>query len=387
MKGNKILLEETFLHRLVYGSAFLGSGGGGSIRAGTKFVDKILRGREVSLLTFPLSAQYQKLRSCIICDIGSINEFDPQQDLALEYAFNDLQEYFDFKDPVKALFPIETGAENTLAPIALASMLGLFVVDGDGAGRAVPTLPLSTFSALGKLNNPTPVAIANGQGDVMLVNSPRQESFDGLLRPIAGLRQFKNSASLALWPDTIKSLSQKCVRGTITTAMYCGQLFEGIRKQDKSLIAKALTKVNALHGILLAKGRVDEMQSEEESGFSFARITIINQLKNEKITILAQNENLIAYSDKVDGPIATAPDSICYLNSEFWPLTNSEIKKGDKVYLIAVIANEKLRSDPMIKGFRQLINNLGYVGQLNFTTPKTKKLGTLILELRNSEIV
>jgi len=381
MQKNKILLDEMFLRRLVYGSAFLGSGGGGSIIAGLKFLDKILHGSNVYLLTFPLSVKYQSLRGCIVCDIGSINEFDPQQDLALEYAFKDLLKYFDFRDSVKALFPIETGAENTLAPIALASMLDLYVIDGDGAGRAIPTLPLSSFSALGIIKNFTPVAIANGEGDVMLVKSKTQESFDGLLRPIAGLKQFRNSASLALWPDKVKDLSQTCVPGTITRAMYCGQLFQGIREQNTSLINDAIPKVNSLQGMLLAKGLVEEMQSEEESGFSFATIKIKNQLRKEMITILAQNENLIVYSDQADGPIATAPDSICYLNSEFWPLTNSEIKKGDKVFLIGVIADKRLRSDPMIRGFKELINNLGYAGQLDFKYPETKKLGTLILEL------
>jgi len=387
MRHEGILLDEAFLTRLVYGAAFLGSGGGGSIKAGLKFVDKILRGRDVKLLTFPILPKHQKLTSCIACDIGSINEFDPNQDLALEYAFQNLQEYFDFKNPVKALFPIETGAENSLAPIALASKYGLYVVDGDGAGRAVPTLPLSSFSALGKLNNFTPVAIASGDEDVMLVSSKNQESFDKLLRPIAGLAQFKNSASLVLWPDNLKNLSKKCIQGTITRAMYLGQLLEGIRESDKMLIKNSLGFVNKIKGTLLAKGRVDEIQTEEESGFSFATIKVKNQLKKDTITITAQNENLIAYSSELDGPIATAPDSICYLNSEFWPLTNSEIKKGDKIFLIGVQADKKILSTRMIDGFREVVNGLGYAGRLDFRLSSAKKLGSLILSLRGEDVL
>lgn len=385
MPGEKILLDEALLFRIVYGSAFLGSGGGGKIASGEKFIEIIKRGKPVQLLTFPLSPKDEQLMACIVCDMGSINQFDEKQHLALEYAFNSLKEYFESDIPVvKALFPIETGAENTLAPVALAAMLGLVVIDGDGASRAVPTLPLTTFSALGELTNFTPVAIASGEGDVMLVGSKTKASFEALLRPITALKQFNNSASLALWPDVVKKLAKNCIPGTITQAMFCGQLLEGIRKNDKTLISTSLERVNKLTAVLLAMGRVDSVTSIEENAFNFAVIEIQNQLKNETITVLSQNESLVAYSNISEGPIALAPDSICYLNSEFWPVTNSEIKKCDKIYLIAVMANERLKDPVILKGFRKIINKLGYSGNMDLKYPKTKPLGSLLLTLKQN---
>jgi DUF917 family protein len=89
-----------------------------------------------------------------VCDIGSIGALDKKQTDALRYAFDALAQHFKSTlGPIGALFPIETGPENTMAAFVIAARTGLPVVDGDGAGRAVPTIPFCSFSALGRVKN------------------------------------------------------------------------------------------------------------------------------------------------------------------------------------------------------------------------------------------
>jgi DUF917 family protein len=383
MSRVKNFFTRNMMERLVEGAAFLGSGGGGKIDSGKKFIDIVLQGKPVELLKTPLTPAQGRLMSCIACDIGAISEFDPNQDKALVYAFEALQQYFfNDKRPIKTIFPIETGAENSMAAIALASKFGLSVIDADGAGRAVPILPLSTFSVLGTLKNPSPVAIASGKGDVLLVGRETPSGYEALLRPIAALKEFGSSASLVLWPDKAGSLVKSGINGTISRAIACGELFRAIREDDEKKIKRCEAPVNKLQGMLLAAGRVDFVESEQEDAFNFGAVKIINQLRKETITVLSQNESLIAYSDQQDGPIAIAPHAICFLDSDMNPLTNSEIAKEDKVYLIAVQANKKMMSPKIKAGFEDIMKDLGYFGKLDFSTRGFTKLGSLISKLK-----
>jgi DUF917 family protein len=64
--------------------------------------------------------------------------------------------------PASYLVSPESGALGFSTVALLASRLGLAVVDADGAGRAVPELPMLTFYAGGV--SPRPAILANGLG-------------------------------------------------------------------------------------------------------------------------------------------------------------------------------------------------------------------------------
>src|SRR5690606_32253297 len=111
---------------------------------------------------------------------------DPKQDEALQYAYEMLLAHVAGGKTIEALFPLETGPENILAPFVLAARHGLAVVDGDGAGRAVPTLPLCTFSSDDAYID-LPIAMANGDGDRILVDSESNLTHEALLRDFVQL--------------------------------------------------------------------------------------------------------------------------------------------------------------------------------------------------------
>jgi DUF917 family protein len=385
-----MVLDKKLLTRILYGSAFLGSGGGGLIESGRKFLEEI-GGSKVSLLTFPFSREHGKLLACVVCDMGSITAFDEKQSDALNLAYETLRDYFNKvkeEKKIQAFFPIETGPENTLAPFVLAARFGFYVIDGDGAARAVPTLPLSTFS-VGGIKNPKPVSIANGNGDSMLVFTKEPEK---ILRSVSHIDAFSNSSSLALWPDTVDELFKDCIGGTITRALHCGQLIEGIRENDNKLIEESIGRVNDLSAFVIGAGEVIFKTGLEKGAFNFTT-TKIRQKDGSIITIISQNESLIAFSDQSYLPLAIAPDSICYLGFDFNPCTNGEIESIDEtvghnkkakqqIYVIGVKAHKKLQHQDIRNGFKKIIEELGYAGNMDIKTPKQKPLGDLLMGLR-----
>lgn len=390
-----MVINKKLLTRIMYGSAFLGSGGGGKIAAGIAFI-KAINGKKINLLT-DINEKDGQLIACIICDIGSITEFDKNQVKALEFAFEALSKEFEPKlgRPIQAFFPIETGPENTLAPFVLASKFGFPVIDGDGAGRAVPTLPLSTF-AINDISNPQPVAISNGVGDLMLVRTNDVKRFDVLLRSVANIEAFSNSASLALWPATVLELSTKSVMGSITKALNVGQLLEGIRSNDENLIKGSLKVVNKLQGFLIAMGEIIYKSNVEKGAFSYTT-TKIKQSNGSIVSIISQNESLIVFSSLSTQPIAVAPDSICYLMNDFMPITNAEIdiqtslpaknKKPQRIFLIGVKANIKLRNPIILDGFRKILEELGYAGNIDLKPVNTRPLGSLFIKLKKMNFI
>lgn len=384
-------LNENLLKRIVEGTAFLGSGGGGMMESGFTLIREILKFTdEVEMLTFPLQESDKTRIACIVCDMGSITAFDPQQDEALCFAFDSLSAHFSHElGKINAVFPIETGPENTMAPFLLAAKNRIPVIDGDGAGRAVPKLMLSTF-AIDDIKNWHPIAISNGVGDTMLVSASHLPKFEAILRETTHTSMFSNSSSLAMWPDEVGNIAEKCVQGTISAALHCGQLLRGIRIKDEALIAAALPHVDQLEGFLIGKGKVVYKISDEKGAFNFTT-TKIEQADGTVITIISQNESLIAFQSNLNYPIAIAPDSICYLRSDFNPCTNAEIaipekgKAPEELYLIGVKANQKLLTEKIITGFKGIINELGFAGDTNIRHTNSQPLGQLFLALSGED--
>ncbi len=378
------------LYRILWGSAFLGSGGGGSIKAGKYFISVIESyGNPIQLLTLPLTAEMEKEWACACCDIGANGALDPEQAKALIYAYELLLKHVAPNTGIKAIFPLETGPENMLAPFVLAAHFNLAVIDGDGAGRAVPTLPLCTFSADDRYKT-LPIAMSSGTGDRLLVQSESNVTHEALLRDLVQLSRFQNSASLAMWPDQLKFMVDRCVPGSVSRAMDCGKLLEGFRNNDQSLVDESIPLVNKLRGYLIGRGHLQTVTESTSGGFSFARIILENTKSNTLYTVVAQNESLVAYSSDSQAPVAYAPTSICYLRTDFYPYTNAEmtdqsvLEKHPEVFLIAVLPQEQLSLPKLKDGFSQIIHDLVVVppeAQLAPSDRNIMYLGDLLTKL------
>ena len=351
-------LNKENLEFILVGSTLLGSGGGGAIKTGKEFIGIILQEDHIVNLIDDKSDDF----AFVLADIGAISAIEEHQEVAIYNAFDVLSNYHKKLNGkgCKCLFPIETGPENTFAAIVAAARNKIDVFDGDGAGRAVPQIQLSSYAE----NNiaPAPAAITNSSKDALIVFCEGSADMDSLLRPITGTKQFGNSASLALFPGTVKELANGCVIGSISYSLYTGMLIEGLKNANKDLIERALPAVNKRNACLIGKGTVKKTTDTVAGAFDFGSVTVTT-VEGDEITVFNQNENLIAYSTNSSEPLIVAPHSICFLRYDMSPITNAEIAEKDQIYLIAIESYPELMKNKVLMGFSILLNGMGYAGK------------------------
>ncbi|NET09340.1 MAG: DUF917 family protein [Symploca sp. SIO2B6] len=162
-KAKKLNLED--IKNIAQGACFLGTGGGGSLQVAlTKIIPECLEEANVSLVE--LDSLTEKDWGAIVTGIGSPLELfhDPTIVTAAHSAYKELEKLcLAFKssdskryrslERMNFCLPAEIGAVNSIVPIIVANEISLksdsapvFVVDADGAGRAIPTLPLTLYA-------------------------------------------------------------------------------------------------------------------------------------------------------------------------------------------------------------------------------------------------
>ena len=143
--------------------------------------------------------------------------------------------------------PAETGALGFTVACLVAAKLGLKVVDADGAGRAVPSLPQLTFSITEGLS-PNPAIVVNQDKNLCVTvnasilpdvadcvqHKPGQQFpaariedlsriIDNLMRPIISEPAFDQFGGLALWIMTPEQMRKALrIRNTLWKAWALG---------------------------------------------------------------------------------------------------------------------------------------------------------------------
>jgi DUF917 family protein len=143
------LKNEVDIRDFVRGSTFMGTGGGGPQTTGLKFLmDDIQEGRKISWIN--ASEIPDDAWTCVPYYMGSIAPMVPETEIKMKSmglteekvervlikAVEELQNYMGIE--FDAVVPVELGGINTPAPVDAAIRMGIPIVDGDYAGRAVP---------------------------------------------------------------------------------------------------------------------------------------------------------------------------------------------------------------------------------------------------------
>lgn len=374
------------LEDIVQGAAFLGSGGGGPLSMGLEIVKFITE--PVQLIT------YEEVDvgswGAVAAGMGTkktppsqrVSHFLPflrqnlyENPLAGPVAI--LIETFELLEKTLAqnfsyTLPIETGAVNTIAPMAVAFKKNIPIVDGDGAGRAVPKLEMTTYAADGISVCPSTLSNLRSAIDEeikTILHASTPSVMEKLARNILSTDQFGNEAAIATHAMDGKTLREKkpIVVGTISRALEVGATLRQARenKQDPvNALLKFLNDSSRCDGqcaFELFRGTIDSVKERIEEGFAWG----ILKIKNDTaiVTVMYQNENLIAWQSNRAEPIAMAPDSICYLTPDGTPLTIADnLTPGQEIVLIGLKAAAALRQDSLLQVFQNLIAGFGYGG-------------------------
>jgi hypothetical protein len=332
-------IEGKEIDELLLGCTLLGTGGGGDLKEGLK----MLEGRTLKLCT--------------------LEELDPADMASSPYVVGSLGGRFEPKDCVEAFkllekrvnkcfsaaIATELGGSNTAVAFYVASEMGIPVIDGDPAGRAVPECQHTTFFVKNMPMHPFSMAM----GDNKIIAEEVKDDFDGerIIRGLVSL--FGSNAGVASHPKRVKELKGSLVEGSISLALKAGKALEG---------KEFMGELKKLGAIPLFRGKAVRKEWREEGGFTLGHYEFVGleDHRGEYYKLCFKNENM--YLCRNDKTLVTVPDLICVLNKEGKPVTNPEVEEGEEYGIIAFPAPEIWRSRRGLELFgpQYLGLNVGY---------------------------
>ena len=373
------------------GAAVLASGGGGSYTDACSIV------QELAAQGFSGTVTVQDYDgatpACVLAIMGSpdaassLNLAAVQNSisntLAVQQAYTGMQ--------VGALIPVEIGPINSLVPLIGAAMSGGsgWVVNGDGAGRAVPELPQTTFTGTPALA-PSPAVLASDAAALVAAQSAvlgaaTAAGIESLAGGVVG--KFGGYSGIAMWPSNAGNqfaLSGSYIPGTLEQARTLGlQLLEAVTPLSTAAVAEGIQTITGRAARAVVTNFFITAVSQSTSSASSLDSGIIRldnaqdpSQSTETHYLYNLNENLIMYSASSTSPDIIAPDSICYYSEStgrgfsnatddlaVYFDTATGRSTGQMVSVISVQTAPQLYNTPgVVASFAGLLRNMGYAG-------------------------
>jgi DUF917 family protein len=375
------------------GAAILGSGGGGGYKDALFIISQLasLRGWSGTVTVKPYDG----------CSPASVIAMMGSPDAAGEMSLDELSRSIGNTLSVQSAIcgfkpscaiPIEIGPINSLVPLLAAALqLGdiRWVVDGDGAGRAVPELPQTTYAGAAALP-PTPCVVADnatqpGQIQSGVIATPTTAQVETLAGAV--VKAFGAFAGISMWPSSQANgfaLSGQYIPGTLEQIRALGKFLQTRPATDA--VARQISMLTGRAAEAIASNYYITQVSQATSAASLD--AGILRLDNDPdpaksthhFTLYNLNENLIAYSSSQAAPVILAPDSICYYSEDdaagFSNATDDlaayydfsrNCSSGKKVSVIKVVAVPQLAATPgVLASFANLLRSIGYAGALPY---------------------
>lgn len=382
----------TDLKDIASGAAILASGGGGS------FSDACAILAELAAQPAPVNVTVQdydgSTNACVLAIMGSP---DAAEGLTLSTITQSVQNTVNVMQAslgasLGAFVPVEIGPINSLVPL-LGAMLypgSVWVVDGDGAGRAVPQLPQTTFTGNPALA-PCPAALASDaatQADVQsaVLGATTAAQVESLAGGVVG--GFGGYSGIAMWPSVQGNgfaLSGSYIPGTLGQARALGEFLRNAAVPPPTqAVADAIQMITrrASWPVVANFYITSVTQSTTAASLDTGIVRLDNHpdpaKSTETHTIYTLNESLIMYSSLSQKPDVIAPDSICYYSEgtgQGFSNASSDLQPyydavkgsstGVPVSVLAVQAAPQLYATPgVVASFAALLRSLGYAGAM-----------------------
>jgi DUF917 family protein len=301
------------------GACILASGGGGSYQVSLKILqDGVPAGSTANVVSIPEIDP--KAWLCVCANMGAPDAlFKTTNPFATGNAFAGLAAKLQLTFAYTC--PVEVGAINTVSPLTVAVQKGVPVIDADGAGRSIPTLPLDTFAANGIPLYPNCIA----------ANSPPGQAFDQAGVDIAGpapeaqaeltflgvqmSAPFGGIAGLAMYAQTGATLQNAPpVGGTLSLAVQLGQTYATSFGPARlsSIVSQIKATGRACRAIF--RGYITNIvQAQGGTDIGYIVVSQNQDGSGRQLWIYNQNENIFATFSDQSFPAVMGPDSMCYL--------------------------------------------------------------------------
>jgi DUF917 family protein len=245
---------------------------------------------------------------------------------------------------IAAIVPFELGAGNSANPIDAAHRLGLDLIDGDCAGRAIPELSQTTAALAGIPF--TPGAIADPWGNVLIMKEAASaevaERLGKMISIATKLPDMKAPCAHAGFLMRGRELKSIVVPGGMSRALALGRAIRAAVALGQDPVAAA---AGALGGWVLFRGRVMRKEWESRDGYMFGTTTVEGDGpdRGHTLSIWFKNENHVTWHDGRAG--VSSPDLVMVLDAVSGePYTNTALAEGARVGVIGARADGRLRT-------------------------------------------
>ena len=347
-----VLHDKTDVEDFVRGCTFLGTGGGGSPKAGLALLTKdIEEYGEISI------HDLNKLRSdsWVVTPylMGSIAPKTPEvikemkevgltkkigfAGKLLALAIVELEKYLGIE--FDGVVSVEMGGGNTPGPVDAAFSLGKIVVNGDYAGRAIPEIAQITPYLYDI--PPYPAVYIDEYGNKSIVKKAINYSMAERIGKLLSVASFGlvGGANFAIRAEVLKKI---IVPNTLTKAYEIGKALREARERGEDPASIIAEKFN---GWVLFRGVVRKKEWEDREGYMWGTTFIdgVKEFSGHKARIWFKNENHLMWFD--ERILATSPDIIEVIDAETGePVTKTDLSEGMKVSVIGLRGHEAFRS-------------------------------------------
>lgn len=372
------------------GAAILASGGGGSYKDAVSILDELSRSWSGKVMV----ADYDgRTNCCVLAMMGSPDAADNLTLTDVKRSVANTVSAFEKTAGMElgCVIPVEIGAINSIAPLIDAVMSGRWVVDGDGAGRAVPELPQTTYS--GSLAA-SPCQLANDAANASDLQAAALSAPNAALtESLAGgiVSAFGSYSGIALWASDSGNgyaLKDNYITGTLTQARDLGEFLLGAARPHST--REVCEKISDITGrraeAVAANYYITAVTQSTTSASLDAGVIRLDDTPDQVASadtryIYNLNENLIMYSTASSVPDVIAPDSICYYSestglgfsnatddlAEYFDAKTGR-STGKAFSVIRVEAAPKFRNAAgVVDSFAGLLRNIGYAGALPYS--------------------
>jgi uncharacterized protein len=331
-------LSAEAIRDIAYGSAVLGTGGGGDPYLGTIAALEASRhnGEPILVDADELDDDALVVFPFVVGSPVPLVEkltFGPE----LVRVVDALAQYLGKR--VDAVMSAEIGGANSMVPIVLAAQARIPVVDGDLIGRAFPEIQLTSLTMHGV--GASPMAIGDERGNVAILALVDNHWIERVARVLSV--EFGAICVGAAYPVSGRQTRELTLRGTIAYAERIGR--ETRRALDeKQDPLRALLDVT--EGTLLFRGKIVDVERRTQAGWALGTATLqgMDEDAGRTMSLRFQNENLAA---EVDGElVAIVPDLITIVDAETAAaITTEHLRYGFRVAVVGMACHPIWRTE------------------------------------------
>ncbi len=335
----------------VEGCLFMGTGGGGGVEWGmTMLRDALAEGitlewvdaedipDDVWTVTPYGMGTIAPLSEETAAEIKRVGLVEKYGDRSMEEAIKELEKQLE--GAIGCIVAAELGAGNTPAPLVSGARLGIPVVDGDYAGRAIPDEMQGTPFLYGKTS--WPFASVDSWGNVAIVNYTVNPHMLERIGKMLALAAYGNT-TIAATPLPGNEMKDILVRGTLTKSFALGKAMRQARESGEDPIEAAIAHTG---GWRLFEGTVTGKEWEDRDGYMFGTIHISGRgaYEGQTLDVWFKNENHVTWLN--GKPWVCSPDLVTLAYKENGiGTTNTLIDKGDAIVAVGIKGLESFRTE------------------------------------------